>query len=92
MFEYDDDAFRAFLDELFDPYLDDLKDLVVDLRRVITRTPPLRAGHDEVCEVFERHTEARAATRGEGAASNLRKHYTLCGLFSGKLFGEVFGG
>ncbi|KAL1688571.1 hypothetical protein GGG16DRAFT_59625 [Schizophyllum commune] len=73
MFEYDDDAFRAFLDELFDPYFDDLKDPVVDLRRVITRTPPFRAGHDEVCGVIERHMESRDAGRAEGSASNSRK-------------------
>uniref|UniRef100_D8Q2U0 Fungal-type protein kinase domain-containing protein n=1 Tax=Schizophyllum commune (strain H4-8 / FGSC 9210) TaxID=578458 RepID=D8Q2U0_SCHCM len=73
MFGYDDAAFRAFLDELFDPYFNDLKDLVVDLRRVITRTPPFRAGHDEVCGVFERRMEARVAARGEGAAANSRK-------------------
>ncbi|KAL1740898.1 hypothetical protein HDZ31DRAFT_67463 [Schizophyllum fasciatum] len=35
MYVYDDERFRAFLDSVFDPYFDDLKDLVCDLRSVI---------------------------------------------------------
>ncbi|KAL1699581.1 hypothetical protein EV121DRAFT_215948 [Schizophyllum commune] len=61
MFEYGDAEFRAFLDELFDPYFEDLKDLVVDLRCVITRTPPSQGSYYDVYDVLEVHMEARAA-------------------------------
>ncbi|KAL1729883.1 hypothetical protein EV714DRAFT_273211 [Schizophyllum commune] len=61
MFDYDDAQFRAFLDELFDPYFDDLKDLVCDLRRVITRDPPFRPSHYAVLDVFEEYMDAGAA-------------------------------
>ncbi|KAL1729885.1 hypothetical protein EV714DRAFT_212057 [Schizophyllum commune] len=63
MFEYGDAEFREFLDGLFDPYFDDFKDLVVDLRRVITRTPPSQGSYYDVYDVLEEHMEARAAAR-----------------------------
>lgn len=68
MFDYDDAQFRAFLDELFDPYFDDLKDLVCDLRRVITRDPPFRPSHYAVLDVFEEYMDARAAAREREAS------------------------
>ncbi|KAL1755827.1 hypothetical protein FB107DRAFT_212820 [Schizophyllum commune] len=68
MYDYDDDQFRAFLDEVFDPYFDDLKDLVIDLRRVITRDPPFQPNHYVVLEVFEQHMDARAAARQREAS------------------------
>ncbi|KAI4523890.1 hypothetical protein K525DRAFT_195288 [Schizophyllum commune Loenen D] len=68
MFDYDDAQFRAFLDELFDPYFDDLKNLVCDLRRVITRDPPFRPSHYAVLDVFEEYMDARAAAREREAS------------------------
>ncbi|KAI5829623.1 hypothetical protein K523DRAFT_304498 [Schizophyllum commune Tattone D] len=70
MFEYGDAEFRAFLGGLFDPYFDDLKDLVVDLRRVITRTSPSQGNYYDVYDVLEEHMEARAAAR-ESASEDM---------------------
>ncbi|KAL1717187.1 hypothetical protein EV715DRAFT_264807 [Schizophyllum commune] len=56
MFEYDESAFRVFVDSVFDPYFDDLKDLVCDLRAV-TRA---RGGHSSFLSVFRRHMHLRA--------------------------------
>ncbi|KAL1671769.1 hypothetical protein EV122DRAFT_295304 [Schizophyllum commune] len=56
MFEYDESAFRAFVDSVFDPYFEDLKDLVCDLRAV-TR---VRGGHSSFLSVFRRHMHLRA--------------------------------
>ncbi|KAL1699134.1 hypothetical protein EV121DRAFT_273941 [Schizophyllum commune] len=67
MFEYDESAFRAFVDSVFDPYFEDLKDLVCDLRAV-TRA---RGGHSSFLGVFRRHmhlraTKAAAASQKDG--------------------------
>ncbi|KAL1658397.1 hypothetical protein GGF50DRAFT_38757, partial [Schizophyllum commune] len=72
MFEYGDAEFRAFLDELFDPYFDDLKDLVVDLRRVITRAPPSQGSYYDVYNVLEEHMEARDNARANEATDSQR--------------------
>ncbi|KAL1745174.1 hypothetical protein HDZ31DRAFT_14340, partial [Schizophyllum fasciatum] len=64
MCDYDDTEFRAFLDAVFDPYFDDLKDLVCDLRNVITHTPPgLKSNHFAVLNVLERHRDRREQER-----------------------------
>ncbi|KAI5894574.1 uncharacterized protein SCHCODRAFT_02494863 [Schizophyllum commune H4-8] len=64
MFDYDESAFRSFVDSVFDPYFDDLKDLVCDLRAV-TRT---RSGHFTVMDVFDKHMRLRANARAKAAA------------------------
>ncbi|KAI5894617.1 uncharacterized protein SCHCODRAFT_02686193 [Schizophyllum commune H4-8] len=55
-----DVEFRGFLDDLFDPYFDDLKGLVCELRTLLLRRcdrgrPP---DHEDVLEVFDRHIAA----------------------------------
>ncbi|KAL1729892.1 hypothetical protein EV714DRAFT_273220 [Schizophyllum commune] len=64
MRQYSDSDFRAFLDSVFDPYFDDLKDLVCELRTLITRR---RSGpqvhHTEVLDVLDRHLRARTEPR-----------------------------
>ncbi|KAL1717170.1 hypothetical protein EV715DRAFT_292440 [Schizophyllum commune] len=49
--------FRAFLDGLFDPYFDDLKGLVCELRTLLLRRRDrdFTPSHDDVLEVFDRH-------------------------------------
>ncbi|TRM60836.1 hypothetical protein BD626DRAFT_122699 [Schizophyllum amplum] len=67
MMGFDDVAFRTFLDSVFDPYFDDLKDLVCDLRAVILRTTNEELDerqlpcHTDVLSVFDRHIRARQA-------------------------------
>uniref|UniRef100_D8Q2U8 Protein kinase domain-containing protein n=1 Tax=Schizophyllum commune (strain H4-8 / FGSC 9210) TaxID=578458 RepID=D8Q2U8_SCHCM len=61
---YSDTEFRAFLDSVFDPYFDDLKGLVCELRALITRRkgrPPVR--HTQVLDVLDRHIRARTEAR-----------------------------
>ena len=65
-FEYDESAFRAFVDSVFDPYFEDLKDLVCDLRAV-TRT---RSDHFTVMDVFDKHIQLRADARAKAAAAS----------------------
>ncbi|KAL1688577.1 hypothetical protein GGG16DRAFT_127098 [Schizophyllum commune] len=55
-----DVEFRLFLDGLFDPYFDDFKGLVCELRTLLLRRcdrgrPP---DHEDVLEVFDRHIAA----------------------------------
>ncbi|KAL1688573.1 hypothetical protein GGG16DRAFT_59655 [Schizophyllum commune] len=72
MCEYDDNEFRAFLDELFDPYFDDLKELVVDLRSILTRMPGFQPCHGVILDIFERHMKAREDARANAAADSQR--------------------
>ncbi|KAL1750458.1 hypothetical protein FB107DRAFT_294573 [Schizophyllum commune] len=65
-FEYDESAFRAFVDSVFDPYFEDLKDLVCDLRAV-TRT---RSDHFTVMDVFDKHIQLRADACAKAAAAS----------------------
>ncbi|TRM69580.1 hypothetical protein BD626DRAFT_391822 [Schizophyllum amplum] len=46
--------FRAFLDEIFDPYFEDLKDCVSDLRNAVTRNES-KPTHEDVLDVLEIH-------------------------------------
>ncbi|TRM60853.1 hypothetical protein BD626DRAFT_122863 [Schizophyllum amplum] len=68
MRKFDDNAFRAFLDSAFDPYFDDLKDLVCDLRTLILHTWDDEVGerrlacHADVLCVFDRYIRARQTT------------------------------
>ncbi|KAL1729891.1 hypothetical protein EV714DRAFT_211998 [Schizophyllum commune] len=60
MTTFTDVEFRGFLDGLFDPYFDDLKGLVCELRTLLLRRcdrgrPP---DHEDVLEVFDRHIAA----------------------------------
>uniref|UniRef100_D8Q2U6 Fungal-type protein kinase domain-containing protein n=2 Tax=Schizophyllum commune (strain H4-8 / FGSC 9210) TaxID=578458 RepID=D8Q2U6_SCHCM len=61
MFRLDDGDFRAFLDSLFDPYFDDLKDLVCELRTHILRTPDVTPNHYSLLRIFDRHIAALQA-------------------------------
>uniref|UniRef100_D8Q2U2 Protein kinase domain-containing protein n=1 Tax=Schizophyllum commune (strain H4-8 / FGSC 9210) TaxID=578458 RepID=D8Q2U2_SCHCM len=72
MCEYDDKEFRAFLDELFDPYFDDLKELVVDLRSILTRMPGLQPCHGLILDIFDRHMKEREDARADSAAGSQR--------------------
>ncbi|KAL1741511.1 hypothetical protein HDZ31DRAFT_45279 [Schizophyllum fasciatum] len=69
MYRFENEEFRAFLDSVFDPYFDDLKDLVVDLRTVIMRTPDVRACHRDVLDVFDRHIIARRSSSCGGTTA-----------------------
>ncbi|KAI5894635.1 uncharacterized protein SCHCODRAFT_02495303 [Schizophyllum commune H4-8] len=66
---YDDAKFRAFLDEVFDPYFDDLKDVVCDLRNIITRPKDARPSHVDVMIVIDRHIRALRASQKRTAAA-----------------------
>ncbi|KAL1688578.1 hypothetical protein GGG16DRAFT_115891 [Schizophyllum commune] len=61
MFRLGDGEFRAFLDSLFDPYFDDLKDLVCELRTVVLRTPDVTPCHYTLLGIFDRHIAALQA-------------------------------
>ncbi|KAL1741516.1 hypothetical protein HDZ31DRAFT_45287 [Schizophyllum fasciatum] len=67
MYRYEDEEFRAFLDSVFDPYFDDLKDLVVDLRATIMQTWNSWAHHHDVLQVLDRHLTARTHQRAPAA-------------------------
>ncbi|KAL1729911.1 hypothetical protein EV714DRAFT_273238 [Schizophyllum commune] len=66
---YDDAKFRAFLDEVFDPYFDDLKDVVCDLRNIITRPKDACPSHVDVMIVIGKHIRARQASQKREAAA-----------------------
>ncbi|KAI5832484.1 hypothetical protein K523DRAFT_144949 [Schizophyllum commune Tattone D] len=66
---YDDAKFRAFLDEVFDPYFDDLKDVVCDLRNIITRQKDACPSHVDVMIVIGKHIRARQASQKRAAAA-----------------------
>ncbi|KAI4522710.1 hypothetical protein K525DRAFT_246559 [Schizophyllum commune Loenen D] len=66
---YDDAKFRAFLDEVFDPYFDDLKDVVCDLRNIITRPKDACPSHVDVMIVIGKHIRARQASQKRAAAA-----------------------
>ncbi|KAL1755813.1 hypothetical protein FB107DRAFT_274538 [Schizophyllum commune] len=61
MRSYADAEFRAFLDKVFDPYFDDLKDLVCDLRNIITRPRDKHPSHIDVMTTIDKHIRARRA-------------------------------
>ncbi|KAL1755806.1 hypothetical protein FB107DRAFT_290612 [Schizophyllum commune] len=69
MQSYDDDSFRVFLDQVFDPYFDDLKDVVCDLRKIITRPKDARPSHVDVMIVIDRHIRALRAEQKRTAAA-----------------------
>ena len=50
--------FRAFLDDTFDPYFDDLKDCVCEIRQAILLTDE-GATHKDVINILEVHTHAQ---------------------------------
>ncbi|KAI4522701.1 hypothetical protein K525DRAFT_246552 [Schizophyllum commune Loenen D] len=63
MCRYGDAEFRAFLDKVFDPYFDDLKDLVCDLRNVVTRPRDKHPSHIDVMTAIDKHIRARRASQ-----------------------------
>ncbi|KAL1673111.1 hypothetical protein EV122DRAFT_283305 [Schizophyllum commune] len=60
MTTFTDVEFRGFLDGLFDPYFDNLKGLVCELRTLLLRRRDrdFTPSHDDVLEVFDRHIAA----------------------------------
>ncbi|KAI5832483.1 hypothetical protein K523DRAFT_370600 [Schizophyllum commune Tattone D] len=72
MQSYDDDSFRVFLDQVFDPYFDDLKDVVCDLRKIITRPTDARPSHVDVMIVIDRHIRALRASQARATAAAKR--------------------
>ncbi|KAL1689477.1 hypothetical protein GGG16DRAFT_115072 [Schizophyllum commune] len=50
--------FRAFLDDTFDPYFDDLKDCVCEIRRAILFTDE-GATHEDILDILELHARAQ---------------------------------
>ncbi|TRM60854.1 hypothetical protein BD626DRAFT_435258 [Schizophyllum amplum] len=72
MYTFDDNEFRGFVDSVFDPYFDDLKDLVYDLRTALFRLRDSegkrdKPDHDMILEIFDRHIEARRAALDRAA-------------------------
>ncbi|KAL1699085.1 hypothetical protein EV121DRAFT_284357 [Schizophyllum commune] len=63
MLRYTDAEFRAFLDKVFDPYFDDLKDLVCDLRNIITRPRDKHPSHIDVMTAIDKYIRARRASQ-----------------------------
>ncbi|KAL1689017.1 hypothetical protein GGG16DRAFT_126808 [Schizophyllum commune] len=63
MCRYADAEFRAFLDKVFDPYFDDLKDLVCNLRNIITRPRDKHPSHIDVMTTIDKHIRARRASQ-----------------------------
>ncbi|KAL1740900.1 kinase-like domain-containing protein [Schizophyllum fasciatum] len=77
MYHYDADEFRAFLDCIFDPYFDDFKDLVCELRTIIMKCDPDdMVDYEEVLGAFdrciERQQEAQRATSSPTDAPTTR--------------------
>ncbi|KAL1657596.1 hypothetical protein GGF50DRAFT_68697 [Schizophyllum commune] len=83
MCEYDDDEFRTFLDELFDPYFYDLKELVVELREVLTRMQGLQASHSLILKIFDRHIKEREEARANAAVDSQRDESPSAGSPTG---------
>ncbi|KAL1744671.1 hypothetical protein HDZ31DRAFT_3449, partial [Schizophyllum fasciatum] len=54
------DEFRAFLDDIFDPYFDDLKDCVCDLRQTIL-FHQTGVSHEDVLDVLALHIRSQQA-------------------------------
>ncbi|KAI4522699.1 hypothetical protein K525DRAFT_283478 [Schizophyllum commune Loenen D] len=72
----DSDAkFRAFLDRTFDPYFDDLKDVVCELRTLIMFRKNRQPTHVDVMAVFYNHIRARQANQARTTPSS--KHAPL---------------
>ncbi|TRM56468.1 hypothetical protein BD626DRAFT_413928 [Schizophyllum amplum] len=63
VYEYDDSQFRTFLDSVFDPYFDDLEDLVCELRTVILHNQDRKVTHRDVLAVLDRHIRARRSAQ-----------------------------
>ncbi|KAL1729912.1 hypothetical protein EV714DRAFT_212023 [Schizophyllum commune] len=63
MCTYKDVEFRAFLDSVFDPYFDDLKDLVCELRTVIMLQKDTHVTHVDVLNVLDKHLRDRQANQ-----------------------------
>ncbi|TRM60834.1 hypothetical protein BD626DRAFT_406811 [Schizophyllum amplum] len=78
MHKFDDTDFIAFLDSVIDPYFDDLKTLVCDLRTVIMRTwdPETdelqMASHADVLTIFDRHIRARQAVQSDSPNTQVK--------------------
>ncbi|TRM60831.1 hypothetical protein BD626DRAFT_406954 [Schizophyllum amplum] len=78
MHKFNDTDFIAFLDSVFDPYFDDLKELVCDLRTVIMRTwdPETdelqMASHADVLAIFDRHIRARQAVHSDSPNTQVK--------------------
>ncbi|TRM56476.1 hypothetical protein BD626DRAFT_519689 [Schizophyllum amplum] len=68
MYEYEDSQFRTFLDSVFDPYFDDFKDLICELRTVILRNWDRKVTHREVLEIFDRHIQPLRSERERASA------------------------
>ncbi|KAL1673123.1 hypothetical protein EV122DRAFT_223362 [Schizophyllum commune] len=67
----DSDAkFRAFLDRTFDPYFDDLKDVVCELRTLIMFRKDRQITHLDVMKVFDNHIRARRAIQARATPAH----------------------
>ncbi|KAI5894619.1 uncharacterized protein SCHCODRAFT_02698676 [Schizophyllum commune H4-8] len=71
-----DVEFRGFLDDLFDPYFDDLKGLVCELRTLLLRRPDrdFTPSHDDVLEVFDRHIAALQTPPSQPESGTASRH------------------
>ncbi|KAL1664388.1 hypothetical protein GGF50DRAFT_54923 [Schizophyllum commune] len=75
MYLSSDAKFRAFLDRTFDPYFDDLKDVVCELRTLIMFRKNRQPTHVDVMTVFYNHIRARQANQARTTPSS--KHAPL---------------
>ncbi|TRM56473.1 hypothetical protein BD626DRAFT_440972 [Schizophyllum amplum] len=74
MYQYEDDQFRTFLDSVFDPYFDDMKDLVCELRTVILRNWDRKVTHHDVLEVLDQHLQPLRSERERASAVEQGAH------------------
>ncbi|KAL1699082.1 hypothetical protein EV121DRAFT_216954 [Schizophyllum commune] len=75
MYLSSDAKFRAFLNRTFDPYFDDLKDVVCELRTLIMFRKNRQPTHVDVMTVFYNHIRARQANQARTTPSS--KHAPL---------------
>ena len=69
MFRDEDDEFRAFLDSIFDPYFDDLKDLVCKVRNAVLRPQGWEPSHSCLTVYLDEYLETHEDEREEAVAN-----------------------
>ncbi|KAI5894629.1 uncharacterized protein SCHCODRAFT_02746174 [Schizophyllum commune H4-8] len=69
MFRYEDDEFRAFLDSIFDPYFDDLKDMVCKVRNAVLRPQGWEPSHSCFTVYLDEYLENHEDEREEAVAN-----------------------
>ena len=76
MCEYDDNEFRAFLDSIFDPYFDDLKDMVCKVRNAVLRPQGWEPSHSCFTVYLDEYLETHEDERDEAVANRATRPVT----------------